>query len=568
MNLPPLTAELSVYQSVGTYFASNAFIGSLLRGTYCDDNYRECISAAEIEYENAIYRCNLLNVNNRTNVNCNSFALSNRDNTRQACAERYLCTSNDCGQDIVSPFNFRCCPSGQQVCNGGCVANCSPRKRILINDTSCACVCDPLLQECDEVLGGQIRDPETCLCRCPTEAERPCAVVGAHRDLQKACVCSCDDPLVPCAGRCVDLRNDKNNCGSCGNVCSQFGGGCCEPDATHTAPYCDPPFSNQHCGRCLAAKVCPAGLRCCATENQNADCFNVDTSDTHCGECGNACRSPATCVGGSCVCPQGRPPCEGTDSHGPLICCASSTATRDVRCCNNPPPNQGLGCYNVKWTGANPHCGQCDNACRSPATCVNGVCVCPSGRSPCGLTDMHGPDCCDVGYTCVSTPWRATRPSGCCPTYAGGATTYPKQVPAAWNADEFICCLSSTGVPFRAPWMTLKGTIGAACCEPGEIGGPQPNPATGQPIPNAYVCRTPGPPCPSGESLFPAPWRPDGTMCCPTNSGGVCRGGINWEFDTCRPAGGWCCPKGGFCPDNYGRGCALLPFVGTWSCYD
>jgi hypothetical protein len=39
------------------------------------------------------------------------------------------------------------------------------------------------------------------------------------------CVPLCEDPLVPCAGQCVDLLTDPENCGECGNVCPS---GICE----------------------------------------------------------------------------------------------------------------------------------------------------------------------------------------------------------------------------------------------------------------------------------------------------------------------------------------------------
>jgi len=70
---------------------------------------------------------------------------------------------------------------------------------------------------------------------------------------------------------CVDLLNDKNNCGFCSQACN----------------------GNLDCvnGDC----ACPTGTTDCS-----GVCADLTTSNTNCGTCNNACAAGDVCVSGAC----------------------------------------------------------------------------------------------------------------------------------------------------------------------------------------------------------------------------------------------------------------------------
>lgn len=72
------------------------------------------------------------------------------------------------------------------------------------------------------------------------------------------CGTYCDAGQEYCSGKCVDIENDKNNCGACG-------------------------------------KKCGTGLSCCSGK-----CCNLKTDNNNCGDCGNKCGLKKKCTGGSC----------------------------------------------------------------------------------------------------------------------------------------------------------------------------------------------------------------------------------------------------------------------------
>ncbi|HEY5960590.1 MAG TPA: hypothetical protein VIV60_28750 [Polyangiaceae bacterium] len=76
----------------------------------------------------------------------------------------------------------------------------------------------------------------TCNTVC-VEPTRVCAPV----DGKFACVPFCDAPLVECAGACVDLNSDSDNCGQCGRVCPSAicqGGQCIGAQAGDIVAMC------------------------------------------------------------------------------------------------------------------------------------------------------------------------------------------------------------------------------------------------------------------------------------------------------------------------------------------
>jgi hypothetical protein len=70
--------------------------------------------------------------------------------------------------------------------------------------------------------------------------------------------------MAVCEGECIDIQNDPDNCGGCGNVC---------PSST---PYC-------HAGVC-AEERCAPGLTWC-----DPGCVDLNWDPYNCGACYNQC---------------------------------------------------------------------------------------------------------------------------------------------------------------------------------------------------------------------------------------------------------------------------------------
>lgn len=85
-------------------------------------------------------------------------------------------------------------------------------------------------------------------------------------------------------------------------------------------------------------QLCPADQRIC-----DSQCVDVETSNAHCGGCGNTCTGGAVCGGSEagCVCPSG------------LTFCAGSC---------------------VDLTTDTSHCGECSNFCAIGSSCSQGTC--------------------------------------------------------------------------------------------------------------------------------------------------------------------------------------------------
>jgi hypothetical protein len=455
---PPATAQFSDYDSANLYAAI------VEARSHCSRAYQECVDEAQTELTTGLYICSKLPTY-QMQFTCSSGKRTGYTADLATCSRNYVCSPYDCDQDSVRPYSYRCCPTGQQACNGGCVPDCpTPRHRILIDDSTCTCRCDPLLYDCSLLGGDQVRDATSCLCRCATRAEVPCPATGQVRD-PYTCVCICPSPTVLHNGACIDLTSDENNCGDFGVVCGQGEGcchsqcvplntdkncsrcdtdldptsplyprkccagvptrlgtyvdcsncgdacpalgGCCPHDSSHTGPWCDPGPSNQHCGRCANVTTCQTGETCCYTLTHNVatptsghHCANLQTSTSNCGTCSNACLSGRVCTAGVCRCPTGKQPCGTTSQHGPQFCCDTAMGQK---CCSNQ-------CVDSLHDPMN--CGNCGVICTGGKQCVNGQCVCPAPLSDChGIcvnlqTDPNNCGQCDIhctgGKNCVA----------------------------------------------------------------------------------------------------------------------------------------------------------------------
>src|SRR5690606_18913626 len=175
-----------------------------------------------------------------------------------------------------------------------------------------------------------------------------------------ACKYECQTGFKRCDANseaCLDVMNDVNNCGDCGNTCP---GG----------DYVQNPVCNE--GSCGA--VCLLGYDSC-TGNAGELCeTNIRTSVDHCGSCNQACEpkpnATVSCRAGDCE-----------------FTCLSGFADVDG--------NPNNGCEVNLMTNVN-HCGTVNNKCPSRAnatlTCVEGACgfTCLDGFGDCNGNPTDG----------------------------------------------------------------------------------------------------------------------------------------------------------------------------------
>ena len=102
-----------------------------------------------------------------------------------------------------------------------------------------------------------------------------------------------------CRGKCYDLQSDRNNCGQCGNVCSdvqECQGGTCM-GAPPPPVQCDNALNNCATDDC----VCGAGTACAA----NGDCVLPVQCDNTLNDCSTdpcVCGTGTTCdSSGQCI---------------------------------------------------------------------------------------------------------------------------------------------------------------------------------------------------------------------------------------------------------------------------
>ena len=166
--------------------------------------------------------------------------------------------------------------------------------------------------------------------------------------------CECLSGLTACVGGCYDLQTDVLHCGGCDTAC--------DPDPDHGVPACES-------GACTV--VCDAGYGECNGDLTDGCEVATSANESHCGGCGVACPTGATCEAGVCVCPVGEIACGGT--------------------CVNPQTDML-------------NCGQCDVVCPAEASCQAGTCACPSTETVCGtqcVDLMSDPTSCgSCGHDC------------------------------------------------------------------------------------------------------------------------------------------------------------------------
>ena len=184
-------------------------------------------------------------------------------------------------------------------------------------------------------------------------------------EMSEFCDRSAEEPVckkldVKCEGSKSDYDNGFGYCLP-GYVCI---GGNCE-ELQEGLGFCSVQTAAKVCGRnaqcienvCKCGDVGCTGIEntCCMAEDGTGGCFDLQSDQNNCGECGHACVDLQSCEAGVCVCPQGLVFCDGK-CIDPLI--------------------------DVKFCGAKGACSQSDaasedyrgNACNSDQLCIDGKC--------------------------------------------------------------------------------------------------------------------------------------------------------------------------------------------------
>jgi len=160
-------------------------------------------------------------------------------------------------------------------------------------------------------------------------------------------------------------------------------------------------------------------------------CVDTASDVAHCGECGLACATGATCEASSCQCVAGQTACttqcatlESDPSHcgacdnpcqGALVCSLSDCKTS----CDPGLTQCGRACVDPN-THPN-HCGGCDVDCGLGGTCVAGSCICADGSDV--LTDPES--CGRCGNVCAPGQ---TCSGGACVCAAGSGMSFAADV--------------------------------------------------------------------------------------------------------------------------------------------
>jgi len=245
----------------------------------------------------------------------------------------------------------------------------------------------------------------------------------------------CKDGLSCCGTTCVDLTANQSNCGACGVECPSdmicAGGFCDDAEPAACDDSCVSPrtccgdgdeqkcantdFDRNNCGSC--GNVCPEGQACqngkCAGESGGScengcgsgsccdgACADIMTDAMHCGSCDNACADNLFCQKGECV-----PACSCAagmvcDAQGSCVeSCGGAACGKDEICCNDK-------CVDKNAASS---CGTCDNVCSGETSvCNDGACVaqCSEGKELCGTscidTQTDNDNCGACGTKCKS----------------------------------------------------------------------------------------------------------------------------------------------------------------------
>ncbi len=191
-----------------------------------------------------------------------------------------------------------------------------------------------------------------------------------------------------CGNGVVDTRFDEDHCGECGNRCVDAGLPCgadaiCEPVPAVGAEPGAPTGGVCTCGGGVGIQsLCATeGETFCRTDDVGGECFDLQSSPLHCGECSLACAGVdclnPRCVDGGCQC-DGRIDC----ARGQMLCAAPDDPDGLLPPVCVDPLNDD-------------HCGECSNACNDDGLACNGKesCLADDAAATTNTSDRPGVFC-------------------------------------------------------------------------------------------------------------------------------------------------------------------------------
>lgn len=183
---------------------------------------------------------------------------------------------------------------------------------------------------------------------------------------------------------CVDLQNDLNNCGTCGNVC---------PDGTQ-------------CSNGVCTSLCPIGETYCSSRNTATTCYATQKDANNCGGINVVCSAAQMCLEGKCT---------NCDTPNP------KAKTGAIACAGNGPDgtsatNQYRTCVGIDSN----NCGACGAICSGAEICAwqgNGQAISatnPAAKCCSVETDANHPQVMEVcGNTCKDSSIDISNCGGC-----------------------------------------------------------------------------------------------------------------------------------------------------------
>ncbi|HTU62370.1 MAG TPA: hypothetical protein VMF89_28115, partial [Polyangiales bacterium] len=158
----------------------------------------------------------------------------------ETCGEYQTCTRGVCT-----------CPTGELWCDARCTQVASDYRNCGACGKRCAS---------DQLCAAGSCTANTTGCNPPCAGDQTC----------KAGACACPTGQSLCSGRCVNVQNNPDHCGSCGFACDAELGctngvcGCARGETSCTNGCVDAQTDNQNCGSC--GLVCDDGEICSAGE--------------------------------------------------------------------------------------------------------------------------------------------------------------------------------------------------------------------------------------------------------------------------------------------------------------
>jgi hypothetical protein len=338
------------------------------------------------------------------------------------------------------------CGQGETKCGQSCVnlgtdrANCGVCGTVCAGAEECAggiCKCTGANRVCDGTCQNLTNNRSHCgACgnRCQGQLVcrgRECGCPSGRMacpNMPTTCVANlndcCPGDQVWCNDRCVSLKTDSNNCGSCGHncpgaqKCSESKCGCpssqpktCPSGVCLPAGQCCSNETKCGDGSCIPNTTCCTGQKRCTNNNTcipNADCC---TNQTKCGD--GSCIANTTCCTGQKRCTNNNTCIPNADCCTNQTKCADGTCIANTACCAGQKR-----CTSTNTCIPNDECcsdqKKCGDKCISNAADV----CCPSDPNPCG-DDAHmcnASNKCVCVVTCPNNQKCAAKLADCCPS--------------------------------------------------------------------------------------------------------------------------------------------------------